>query len=262
MQNMSVKSISLHVLSLIFPNRCIFCGRIMSSRHSQIYICSDCAETIVFSDEISTCRLCGCPLKEGGELCNTCQTHRHFFDQALSCLTYELAARKSILQYKFGNRPDFATTFAAMMTHRIRPLCNHYAFNMVLCVPLSENSLLKRGYNQSALLAQHIAKDLNIPFVENAFSKIRETPKQSSLHYAERMHNVAHTFALALPKSVFANKSVLLIDDVLTTGATADALSKLLKEAGADLVVVATVATTEPDRLDKINSMDWEDIMF
>lgn len=248
--------------TLIFPDRCIFCGQALGYCESQICICHDCADKLTFSDEVPTCRLCGRHLSENERLCDTCQTHRHYFNRAVSCLMYERDVRRVILQYKFGGRPDLCRTFAAIMIRRIRPLCRAYRFDLVVCAPLSKKAKQERGYNQSALLAKRIAADLQIPFMEDAFCKIKETPKQSTLHYADRMRNVTHAFALTKPQTVFSGKSILLVDDVLTTGATADALSKLLKQAGTRRVVVAALATTDPDRTAETADTEWKDIEF
>ncbi len=250
-------------LSLIFPDQCICCGSVLGYCKSQLCICPDCAKKITFSDEVNTCRLCGRQMPgEEMPLCPTCQSHRHNFNRAVSCASYKDDIREAVLRFKFGNCTDYARTFAAMMVRRIRPLCKTYAFDLVVCAPLSKISMLERGYNQAALLAKPVAKALELPYCEKAFVKTKETPKQSTLNYSQRMKNVKDVFALATDTSCFAGKTVLLIDDVLTTGATADALAKLLKKAGAKFVVVATLACTEKDKSNELTNEDWKEITF
>ncbi len=130
------------------------------------------------------------------------------------------------------------------MSRRLLPLHQKEPFDCVLCVPMTKAGLRERGYHQTALLAERIAKTLTVPFFKKALIKVKETPKQSTLGYADRLQNVAHAFQLSASKENFANKNILLVDDVLTTGATADAISKLLQKAGAKRVTVAVIAST------------------
>ncbi|MBR5236790.1 MAG: ComF family protein [Clostridia bacterium] len=260
---MPFKTMLLKALSLIFPDQCIFCGSILGYCKSQLCICPDCAKKITFSDEVDTCRLCGRQMPdEEMPLCPTCQSHRHYFNRAVSCASYKDDIREAVLRFKFGNCTDYARTFAAMMVRRIRPLCKTYGFDLTVCAPLSKASMNERGYNQAALLAKPIAKALGLAYCEKAFIKTKETPKQSTLNYIQRMKNVENVFALDKDPSYFAGKTILLIDDVLTTGATADALSKLLKAAGAKIVVVATLACTEKDKNNELTNEDWKEITF
>lgn len=120
-------------------------------------------------------------------------------------------------------------------------------FDVVVCAPMAKNDLLQRGYHQTELIAGRVAKLLALPFWPDAFDKVKETRKQSSLDYYERFKNVKDAFALTLPKSRFKGKHILLIDDVLTTGATADALSRLLRAADVAQITVATVAATHKE---------------
>ncbi len=122
---------------------------------------------------------------------------------------------------------------------------------------MTKQSLNERGYHQTALLATYVADGLGIPFLAEAFRKTKETAKQSTLlGYVARFKNVEKAFALSVPAKTFKGKNVLLIDDVLTTGATADALSKLLVSAGASRIIVATVAGTQKEQASPVTEED------
>ncbi len=232
------------LLSVLFPEQCVFCGQLMHVGKTKIAVCQRCAGRLTFLESAHTCKICGRVTKAEELICETCLTHPHYFDRAVSCFSYEGEIRRSILRYKFSGRRDYCRTFAPLLYHRILPLHQEKPFDFVVCAPLSKSARLKRGYNQAELIAKRVAQALDIPFLEGAFAKIKETPKQSTLHYAERFENVAHAFTLALPADAFRNKRILLVDDVLTTGATADALARLLKRAKAACIVVATIAST------------------
>ncbi len=251
-----------HVLSFFFPDRCILCGKVMSNVENELYICYDCAQNIIFSDERHTCAICGCPLYENERLCSTCQTHPHTFDCAISCLTYDGSVKDAIIKYKFYHKRAYCRPFSAMMHRRVLPLHRENPFDLVLCAPLSKASYRMRGYNQAALLAGRIADKLELPFIEKAFLKIKETPKQSTLHYQERLQNLSNAFRLNIPNSKVKGKRILLIDDVITTGATADSLSKHLKRAGAHYVLILTIAATEKNRLATLTEEDIAEITF
>jgi len=260
---MHCKALPGRLISFFYPDHCVLCDTVMHYREDDLYICPVCQETLRLSADDATCAICGRHITEGEMLCEICQTHPHAFDKALTCLTYEGHVRESILRYKFHNRPDYARAFSAMMLRRFLPFAEAFACDMVVCAPLHKRALRKRGYNQSELLARPIAKQLSLPFIKDAFIKIKETPKQSTLQYSERQRNVADCFALSLHKSLLRGKTVLLIDDVLTTGATADALASLLKKAGAKTVIVLVIAGTEPDRPDKkMTPKDWENLVY
>ena len=236
------------VLDLLFPEACVICGKILGSCENGVALCPRCLAELIFLDEAHTCKVCGCPIDASLSLCTTCQTHQHHFDRAFSCFAYKDGIRRAVLRYKFYGRRDHFRTFSCPMHHRILPFHRKQPFDCMVCAPLSKADELKRGYHQTKLLAEPLSKSLAIPFLPDAFCKIKETKKQSTMpDYLARLKNVEKAFALAMPKSEFKGKNILLIDDVLTTGATADALAKLLKGAGAASVTVATFATTQEE---------------
>lgn len=251
------------ILALFFPDRCFICNRIISFCPDEICLCESCRKRLIFLDKIKTCRLCGRPVYGSSSLCETCQAHRHIFDRAVSCLLYAGAARKAVLRYKFRGRRDLCRHFSALMLRIFYHYFKPEDFDCIVCVPLSKLGYKKRGYNQSALLAKRLSAKTGIPFYPHAFCKIKETAAQSSLqHYAERIENVRHAYKLSRDALKLRHKRVLLIDDVLTTGATADALSKLLKHAGAEKVIVLTLASPERNRLEKLSQPDLDEDEF
>ena len=247
------------LLRLIFPERCLLCDELLPFRKEENFLCEKCAKSEVLLERHSTCRLCGSPSEE--ELCASCLTHRHFFDKAVSCFAYKEQVRSRILQFKFGNRRDLYRGFAHQLSGRIHNFSQTEPFDIITCVPMTKAARKERGYNQTELLANSISQTLGISFSDCLLIKKKETPKQSTLSYSERWQNVSRAFALAKGISLQGMR-VLLIDDVLTTGATADALSRLLKSAGANYVFVATIATTVEPLTDTITSRDEEAVTY
>jgi len=258
-----LNKITNRILSFFFPDRCIICGRVLSFRPDELCFCDTCSKRLTFLQNEVTCHICGRPVYGGERLCETCLTHRHAFDRAISCLVYTGAAREAVLAFKFGDRRDYCRTFAAMMYRTLQATCRSTDFDMIVCAPLSKASYKRRGYNQAALLARHLSGKTKLPFCAKAFVKIKDTPAQSSLqHYVDRIENVRGAFRLHLPAEAFCERRILLVDDVLTTGATADALSALLKRAGAKSVTVITVASPERNRLEKLPQPDLDEDEF
>jgi len=250
------------ILSFFFPDRCIVCDRVLSFCADSICLCDDCKKRLTFLQNMNTCTKCGRPLEGDQTLCETCQTHRHGFQRAHAALLYTGQARDAILRFKFKSRRDYCRTFAAMIYQRLRMYYENTDFDLLVCVPLSDKSMRKRGYNQSDLLAKELSRKMRISYQKHAFIKVRETQKQSTLHYVERWENVHGAYTLKASQAHFCGKRILLIDDVLTTGATIDELSHLLKRAGAHSVVVATIASPERNRLEKLPQPDLAEDVF
>ena len=240
---MSAKRISDRIASLLFPDCCVFCGCVMTYVKSRICICPACAEKLIFSDEVVTCSLCGRHLTTGERLCPTCQSHRHFFNRAVSCLAYELGTRQSILRYKFGGRTDYAATYAAMMARRIQPLCQKTRFDFVVCAPLSKKTLQERGYNQAELIAKELSRYLKVPCIPT-LKRTNDGEPQHTLSAALRRENVKKCY---FKTDRIGKGKILLVDDIYTTGATANYCSRLLREMGYEKVYLAIALIREAE---------------
>ena len=228
-------------LRLIYPDRCVICDKIC--RGGEFPVCPACREKIVLCEEVRTCKKCGRPVEEDKILCANCQVHPHEFFLGISCAVYEKELRQSVLRYKFGQRFYYHRGYAALLIRRIQNFGMFPRPDAVISVPLSKKRLQERGFDQAALIAKKVAKELKLPYVSKLLIKKKDTPKQSTLGRAERMRNVKHAFAVASGCDV-RGKTLLLIDDIYTTGATADAASAVLNKAGAAMVLIATVAIT------------------
>ncbi len=183
------------------------------------------------------------PLDEKG-VCAACRSGLRGFDRAASFGLYEGSLRKLIHLYKYSGMKPLARTLAGCME---RALPIDAGFDAVVPVPLHWRKQWDRGFNQSELLARHIAQRRGIP-VLNALRRKRATAVQAGLAIAGRRRNVAGAFLLrsgakADPK--LAGRKILLIDDVMTTGATASACASVLKRGGAKSVSLLTLARVD-----------------
>ena len=171
-------------------------------------------------------------------LCLDCRKKPPVFDQALSVGNFEGPLREAIHQYKYRPCRSLGHPLAMWMTAHLRSL---EAIDLIMPVPLHTSRLRKRGFNQALLLAAPVAKTAAVPLSYDNLVRIRPTRPQVELSGDERLHNVAGAFALKRPDAV-AGTSILLIDDVFTTGATMNECSRVLKESGAVHVYALTLA--------------------
>lgn len=220
--------------SLIYPERCIFCSTLI---HPQTLFCSACRDDI----EIVTppiCTDCGCRKSD----CH-CRHRRHLYDGHLSPFYYAGAAQRGVLRLK--NRPDPALIdyLAIQMVACLRREYPTLPFDAVTYVPMTAADRRNRGYNQSELLAKKVAAYLQLPLTSELVKPYQTAP-QKSLRLEERRGNLLGAFDVRSRHPVA--KRILLVDDILTTGATAEECSKILKLFGATKVVCLTATTVKP----------------
>ena len=243
-----LKSLLRPVLDFFLPTRCLMCGvftQIPSTTEnlSQPSLCSACWQQLSFITE-PYCSTCAAPLSFDGEGCRSCQGKVFEFDSARAALVYNDAAKKLITRFKHSGQTGYARLFAPWMQTLI---ANHTKqYDGIIPVPLHFWRLFKRGYNQAALLAHGISLKQNddsymhVPILRNALKRVRHTPSQGHRSATDRVKNIEN--ALIANASLVTGKRLLLVDDVMTTGATLNECARVLKEAGAERVDVLILA--------------------
>jgi ComF family protein len=226
------------VLDTIYPPLCISCRAATGQAHG---LCAACWSKINFL-EGPECARCGLPFEfdpGSGTLCAACHSRPPAFDRARSVMEYDDTSKSLVLALKRADRHDLVPPLARWLERGGRELLAET--DLIVPVPLHRWRLWQRRFNQSALLAQRLARLTGKPADPLALRRIRPTPSQGEMPSAKaRRRNVRGAFK-ADPAAV-AGKSVLLVDDVYTTGATLDACARALKRAGAGRVLVVTLA--------------------
>lgn len=202
-------------------------------------LCAKCAENMPFNDQ-KKCLICGAPMENEADYCLRCQNNDSVFKKNRSPLVYEGLAKKLILQLKFGGKKYLATTLATMMADTF--LKEHMEADVIVPVPMSKAEEKKRGFNQSSLIAYELGARLGRPVLP-ALIKNRETSQQKALTAKDRSENLKGAF-VCIYKEVSGLK-VLLVDDVFTTGATANECARALYKSRAKEVNVLTAAITK-----------------
>lgn len=232
-------------LNLLFPPRCIGCGGDVDEAHR---FCRDCFGSLAFVSE-PCCKLCGFPFDYdlGQEaLCGHCMHNPPPYETARTVLRYDEHSRTLITAFKYADRTDRMPAYAALLARAGAQMIAQS--DVIIPVPLHRRRLLNRGYNQSALLAYGISDRCDLPVWPDGLRRIRHTPPQAGLTRAQRLKNVVgafrvnHSYANAL-----RGKRVLLVDDVMTTGATIQQAAQMLLGGGAKAVYVLTLARTIRD---------------
>lgn len=222
------------LLSILYPPRCVCCGEVLPAGKT---LCEACEKRIV-RIEAPVCLLCGYSLRDCGR-----KHPKTAYQEITAPFYYEEAVREGIHRFKFRDRPQSAIFFAREMAKSVRENMPGISFDLIVCVPMLPAKEKERGYNQSALLARELSALLGVPADCHALCKSIDTPAQHELKGAGRRGNVFGVFEVPCPEAV-EGKTVLLCDDVKTTGATLDECAKMLKFAGAKDVYCACIAVT------------------
>lgn len=217
-------SLISEILDLLYPPKCAFCGTLIGKDCRGI--CEKCGKSLPFT-------------KNGGK------QNGNFFTECLSPLYYEENVREALLRYKFQRRSAYCEAFGSLLAECLAEFLEAEV-DMVTWVPLSRKRLRRRGYDQAKLLAQVTARELDLPCVPT-LEKAIHTPQQSKTGSAEkRRANVSGAYRV-LSGSGISGKTVLLIDDIVTTGATFSECARVLGMAGADRVFCAALARKRDD---------------
>jgi ComF family protein len=225
------------VLDMLFPPLCIACRVPVGAAG----FCALCWSGITFLDGPG-CACCGLPFPvalEGENVCAACLARPPAFDSARAIFVYDQTSRGAVLALKHADRLELVPGFARWLSRIGRAVLDDS--DLVVPVPLHPFRLWRRRYNQAAELARRLARDRKLSYA-GALARSRPTPSQGAMASAKaRRRNVLGAFQVLDPHLV-AGRRVLLVDDVLTTGATVEACARALKRAGAKQVHVLALA--------------------
>ena len=222
----------------IYPEHysCILCEKEIN--YNGYDFCDECLKKLPYINS-KVCLRCGEPINIQSNYCLNCKNTNHYFKKNVSCFEYTSPISNIIVDYKFNKAKYLGNIFSTFMVQKC--IEENLLPDVIIPIPLHKSRLKERGFNQAELLAKDFASKLNVPLLTNCIIRSKNTPKQSLLSPAERAANVQNAFVV-IDKSSVKNKTILLIDDVYTTGATLSSCAKCLLNAKAKQVYCLTIA--------------------
>ncbi|MCX7934625.1 MAG: phosphoribosyltransferase family protein [Planctomycetota bacterium] len=227
-------------LQILYPPRCAGCEASLFGL-APAPLCADCAARVQLLDD-RACVFCNAPAGAYAALGADCERCRHrdlAFTRAAAVAVYAPPVREVIHAFKFKGLTAAGETMAAMMAERCRAARFPRQIDAVVPVPLHRQRLRERGYNQAEILARGVARRLPAPLRLDILIRSRYTPAQALLPHIQRLGNPGGAFAA---RASFVGATLLLVDDVMTTGATLSACARALRAAGARRVYALVFA--------------------
>lgn len=236
-----VKSCLEFLTDLLYPPKCVFCDRVMDIG-TKICICRVCRTEIEPLECPSSTDIAGAGFKT------------LYCDSMSAVYEYKGVVRQAVTRYKFQNKQSYFRTFSAVMTECLADMYKNRSLlgkiDFIICVPMHKKKERKRGYNQSALLSNEIAKILDLPERSGVLIKAVNVKSQSLSADISRYGNISGAYCVTeTPETAktVKNSKILIIDDVITTGSTLNECARALKSAGAARVYAFALATNKKE---------------
>ena len=228
---MNFRKVAEVILDCVYPRICPVCNKIVSVFGRDI--CPECERRLTYVGD-SFCMRCGKPVDEDEEYCIDCISGEHVYDEGRAALVYDEYMSKSIYRFKYNGKREFASFYGRVMTDCLGRKIKSWKADAIVPVPVHKSKLKKRGYNQALLLAKELSVRLDIPLYDGLVCRRAATAVQKELSAKERQNNLKKAFNVT--QNVVKLDTVLIVDDIYTTGATVDAMARCLKGAGVQKV--------------------------
>lgn len=243
MQRKPLSALAIKAIDTILPPRCVVSGEIVDY---QGMVAPKVWGSLDFIAN-PLCRCCGMPFDFESEIaadeihCASCIREKPEFSTARAVLIYNDASRSALLSFKHGDQTHMVPAFVPWLKKAGAEMLEDADY--ILPVPLHTTRLITRRYNQAALIASALAKEVGIKYLPDGLKRVRATPSQGHKRAKDRFENVKRAFAVGKRHAArLDGKKIILVDDVFTTGATVRECTKILLKAGAREVHVLTIA--------------------
>lgn len=228
-----------NILDVIFPKRCIFCEKALAIGEKE-RVCAECSKRMIYTSE-PYCMKCGKELENTEkEYCSDCEKRQHIYDRGVSVFRYGDDVRKAILRLKYSNRRENGKYFGSVMAKKYGQLIRQWNAEAIIPVPIHSSRRRKRGYNQAEIIADELSQNTGVPVDSFLIERQKKTLPQKELNDNDRKKNVECAFKIC--RSIVKYKSVVVIDDIYTTGYTIDECARVLKNAGVKNIYFITVS--------------------
>ena len=223
------------IINLIFPVYCLICKKQLSYQ-TNTYLCDACKQKLTLING-KVCNKCGRPFING--ICGICREKQFCFSKARASGIYDGSVRKCIHLLKYKKKTYLLNTLFEVFL--LPNSLDFLSCDLIVPVPLHWIREYSRGFNQAELIGKKISKRFNIPLSKTSLKRTRATPSQTGLSLKERTKNIKGAFSVRNSQKL-NGKRILLVDDVMTTGATVNECSRVLLQAGAREILVYTLA--------------------
>lgn len=201
-------------------------------------ICENCVSLLPLNCGYQ-CKICGKPVEHAEELCHDCTESEHIFTKGMGIFYYDDIMRSSIHKFKYQGRREYGRFYGNAAWKYGQEQLKEWNPQVLVPVPVHISRKIQRGYNQAEVIAGVLAEQIGLPVATDVVIRKKKTKAQKDLSPEERKRNLESAFAKG--KSPLLWKRVLLIDDIYTTGSTADAVSRILRESGAEEIYVLSI---------------------
>lgn len=228
MGNRKIKWVFEAVLDILFPRRCPVCHEIIGTAGRKT--CAECEQKLIAVKE-PYCMKCGKPVRrDEDEYCQECREKEQNFIEGRAVFVYDEIMKKSIYRFKYGGRQEYARYYAQEIKRSLGGKIQEWDAQALIPIPLHKSRQGSRGYNQAELIAKELEKLTEIPVYRKLIKRVKRTEVQKNLNVNERENNLKRAFKIE--KNDVKLKSVILIDDIFTTGSTINEAARCLREAG------------------------------
>lgn len=224
---------------ILFPRTCPVCGEIILPKGK--LICPGCRNKLHYVSG-SLCLRCGKELvEEDGEYCFGCLHHPKSFVQGISLLNYEEVSSRSLVQIKYKNKREYLDFYSQEMADKLGGKIKRIKAEAFIPVPVHPARKRTRGFNQAEELALRLSALTDIPVCSDLLIRSRKTAPQKELTPTQRLNNLEQAFQVNTHGKSYGLRTVILVDDIYTTGSTAEACTRVLRAAGIENVYVLTI---------------------
>lgn len=231
-----IKMLYKGLVDAVYPRHCPVCDGIVGQRREKI--CLGCMDKLKLLTP-PFCMRCGKKVEDGAEYCRDCREREHIFDRGRALYEYDSAAA-AIYRFKYAGRQEYADFFGEQIAEYLGDFIRGQRPEGFVPIPLHRRRKARRGYNQAQLLAAAAGREMGIPVYSELLVRERDTVPQKKLNPQERQNNLKKAFNIS--KNDVKLKTIIVFDDIYTTGSTIDEAARTLKAAGAERICFVTLA--------------------
>lgn len=227
---------------ILYPRRCFLCDDILEPWEKELHpACKMRLQPVG-----SACAACGRPVSHRQELCPSCRRRKPPYEQGKAIYLYQDEIKETMYRFKYANKREYARAFAAEAVRRYGDWIDKNAIDCIIPVPMYRKKQKARGYNQAQVFAKALSRaferkcNRRLPVLTKGILRIVDTPALKTLTKEERYNNLKNAFQIEI-NMVECGKIALVVDDIFTTGATADSLARALKQAGFDKIFFLSI---------------------